>query len=87
MINEVLFYKGLHGVYAYSGGTPTLVSACFGEREFSAAVAGNDGDSYYLSVLEGGIKPVLFVYETRQAMWLREDETRARDFARIGMDL
>ena len=87
VINEVLFYKGLHGVYAYSGGTPTLVSACFGEREFSAAVAGNDGDSYYLSVLEGGIKPVLFVYETRQAMWLREDETRAKDFARIGKDL
>ena len=47
-------------------------------------MAGNDGDSYYLSVLEDGTKPVLFVYETRQSMWLREDSTRARDFARIG---
>ena len=81
VINEVLFYMGLHGVYAYSGGTPTLVSAAFGAREFSVAAAGNDGDSYYLSVLEDGTKPVLFVYETRQAMWLREDSTRARDFA------
>ena len=84
VINEVLFYMGLHGVYAYSGGTPTLVSAVFGTREFSAGVAGNDGDSYYLSVMEDGSKPALFVYETRQGMWLREDSTRARDFARIG---
>ena len=87
VINEVLFYKGLHGVYAYSGGTPTLVSSCFGEREFSAAVAGSDGDSYYLSMLEDGTEPVLLVYETRQGMWLREDGTRAKDFARVGKKL
>lgn len=87
VINEVLFYQGLHGIYAYSGGTPTLISANFGTRTFSAGVAGHDGERYHLSVLEDGTKPVLLVYETRQGMWLREDATRARDFARVGKTL
>ena len=45
VINEVLFYVGLHGVYAYSGNAPSLISANFGEREISEAAGGNDGDS------------------------------------------
>ncbi|MEG1926694.1 MAG: hypothetical protein RR415_13215, partial [Ruthenibacterium sp.] len=32
IINETLFYKGRSGVYAYNGGTPVLISACFGTR-------------------------------------------------------
>ncbi len=86
VINEVLFYMGIHGVYAYSGGTPSLISANFGEHSFTNAVAGNDGDSYYLSVTEGD-KSHLFVYETRSGIWVREDDTRVLDFARIGKDL
>lgn len=34
VINDTLFYKGPHGVYAYSGGTPTLISENFGEKFF-----------------------------------------------------
>lgn len=86
VINEVLFYMGLHGVYAYSGGTPSLISGNFGDHEFGQAVAGNDGDSYYLSLSEGE-EHHLFVYETRAGIWVREDGTRAVDFARIGKSL
>ena len=86
VINEVLYYMGLHGVYAYSGGMPSLISGCFGDVSLSDAVAGNDGDTYYLSALEDG-KPHLLAYETETGMWLREDDTRAVDFARIGKDL
>lgn len=86
VINEVLFYMGPHGVYAYSGGTPSLISANFGDHEFGDAVAGNDGDNYYLSVTEGE-ETHLMVYETRNGIWVREDDTRAVDFARIGKDL
>lgn len=88
VINEVLFYLGIHGIYAYTGGTPSLISANFGEMEFSYAVAGNDGDSYYLSATEEGTgKHHLFVYETRASIWVREDDTEAVDFARIGRKL
>ncbi|WP_295865128.1 hypothetical protein [uncultured Oscillibacter sp.] len=86
VINEVLFYMGLHGVYAYSGGTPSLISASFGERRFTDAVGGSDGDTYYLSV-RNGTEHHLFVYETQARIWLREDDTAAVDFARIGKDL
>lgn len=86
VINEVLFYMGLHGVYAYSGGTPSLISANFGDHEFTDAVGGNDGDSYFLSVQDGEARHLL-VYETRSAIWVREDDTQALDFARIGKDV
>ena len=86
IINEVLYYMGLHGVYAYSGGMPSLISDSFGDKVLTDAVAGTDGDSYYLSVLENGA-PHLLVYETGPAMWVREDDTKALDFGRIGKDL
>ena len=86
VINEVLFYMGLHGVYAYSGGTPSLISANFGERHFTEAVGGSDGDTYYLCVKEGSFHHFL-VYETRAGIWVKEDATKAVDFARIGKDM
>lgn len=83
VINEVLFYMGLHGVYAYSGGTPSLISSNFGRKDFTDAVAGTDGDSYYLSVLDGEERHLL-LYDSNTGLWLREDDTRCVDFARIG---
>ena len=87
IINEVLYYAGLHGIYAYTGGTPTLISSCFGDKRFTDAVAGTDGDSYYLSVLDENGTAHLLVYETLNRLWLKEDDTRVIDFARIGKDL
>lgn len=86
IINEVLYYMGLHGVYAYSGGIPSLMSANFGDRVLTDAVAGNDGDSYYLSVRDGEARH-LMVYETKAGLWVREDDTQALDFTRMGKDL
>lgn len=83
VINEVLFYMGLHGVYAYSGGTPSLISSNFGSHDFTDAVGGTDGDSYYLSVMEGTEKHLL-LYDSQTGLWLREDDTYCVDFARIG---
>lgn len=86
VINETLFYQGIHGVYAYTGGTPTMISDVFGEQEFADGVAGTDGDTYYLSVKDGD-KHRLFCYETRENIWVQEDQTAAVDFARIGKKL
>lgn len=87
VVNEVLYYMGLHGVYAYSGGVPDLISAAFGERTFSQAVGGTDGDSYYLSARDGNGTHHMMVYETQTGMWLEEDSTKVVDFARIGRDM
>lgn len=85
VINEVLYYKGIHGVYAFTS-SPTLISSNFGERYFTDAVAGVDGDSYYLSVKGDDNRSYLFVYETLLGLWILEDDVRALDFIRDGKD-
>lgn len=86
VINEVLYYKGIHGVYAFTS-SPTLISSNFGERYFTDAVAGADGDSYYLSAKDDDGRSYLFVYETLLGMWILEDDVRALNFVRNGKDL
>lgn len=86
IINETLYYMGINGVYAYTGSTPQLISQNFGNKNFTNAIAGTDGDTYYLSVMEG-TTPYLMAYETRYGMWILEDHIRCNDFARIGKEL
>ena len=86
VINETLYYMSAHGVYAYSGGTTALLTMEFGQHHFTDAVAGTDGMNYYLSAREGE-EQHLFVYNTTHGTWVREDETKATDFTRMGRDL
>jgi hypothetical protein len=81
VINETLFYKGRNGVYAYSGGTPELISENFGTKRFFDAVAGTDGERYYISMRDEVGEWELYVFDTLRAIWLREDNTHAADFA------
>lgn len=85
VINDTLYYMGVHGVYRYAGGTPSLISDCFGELALTDATAGTDGERYYLSAREeAGTDRHFLVYEPRLSIWVREDGTRAVDFARVG---
>lgn len=86
VINDVLFYVGLHGVFAFSGGTPSLISSNFGRKELTDAVGGNDGDTYFLCAHDGS-ESHLFLYETTHNIWVLEDDVDIVDFARIGKDL
>lgn len=83
IINETLFYKGRNGVYAYTGGTPELISENFGTRRFFDAVAGTDGERYYISMRTEAGDWELYVFDTAQGIWLREDFTHAADFAQL----
>ena len=68
-------------MYAYSGGTPELLTECFGTRRFSDAVAGSDGQRYYISMRNETGDYELYVFDTLRGIWLREDNTHALDFA------
>lgn len=81
IINEVLYYKGRGGVYAFTGGTPELISENFGTRRYTDAVAGTDGENYYISVSDERGEWSFFVYDILRGIWLREDATHAADFA------
>lgn len=81
VINETLFYKGRNGVYAYSGGTPELISENFGTRRFDNGIGGTDGERYYLSMQREDKSWELYVFDTIRGLWLREDAIHAVDFA------
>ena len=92
IINETLYYKGVNGVYAYTGGIPTLVSDKFGMKRFKNACATTDGSKYYISMLEeanaGEIaKYGVYVYDTRKNLWLQEDDFNCVDMAFDGQSV
>lgn len=77
-VNNVLFYLGRGGVYAYTGGLPTLVSKDLNETYVSGS-AGTDGRRYYLS-LYNGTAYALYVYDTQTNIWFMEDSTQVKEF-------
>ena len=80
IVNEQLLYKGVDGVYSYTGGVPELISSKFGTKRFSDAVATCDGERYYISMKHGN-EWGLYVYDVLKNIWLREDNTHAYDMA------
>ena len=78
IVNEQLLYKGVNGVYAYTGGVPELISEKFGNKRYSDAVACCDGEIYYIS-MRNGDKWDMFSYDVLKNIWLREDDTQAVD--------
>lgn len=82
--NEVLYYKGVAGVYAYTGGTPSLISADLGTGALYNAAGGTDGKRYFIgcSDAEGGKH--LFSYDLMRGLWLRDSELLPEAFARMG---
>ncbi len=77
VINEVLYYKGRNGVFAYTGGIPSLISENFGEQISSLfdAVAGTDGVNYYLKMSNDDDMERIFCYNTRLGLWTLEEVT------------
>lgn len=88
VVNDVLYYKGTAGVYAFTGGSPTFCGTEFGTRRFGNAVAGTDGQKYMISMqdLDSG-EWGFWVLDTLSGIWLREDGTHAVDIFRLGSEL
>lgn len=80
-IHDTLYYKGVTGVYAYSGNTPTYISQNFGTRQLYRAVGGSDGRQYYLAAEDEGGKHLLLVYDLQTGLWMKEDEIPVQAFA------
>lgn len=83
IINDALYYMSSHGVMVYSGTQAVPISQALGQRGYEEAVAGTDGDRYYLSVKDGNVYR-LYVYDIRTGIWLEESNEQVIDFARSG---
>lgn len=79
-VNETVLYKGVGGIYAYTGGIPELISGAFGTERFSDACATSDGERYYIS-MRNGDQWGLYVYDLLKGVWLKEDECQCVDMA------
>lgn len=77
---ETLYYLSRAGIVAYAGGVPENISRSFGVDRFSGGAGGSDGLKYHV-VMHGPDGYEHFVWDSRRAMWHREDTTQAVEFA------
>jgi len=78
--SEDLYYMGAQGVYAYSGGIPTLLSAGLGDIRIEGACGCVWMGRYYLSAMVGGRKGI-YTFDIRRQAWLPWGEGAAVAFA------
>lgn len=71
--NNVLYYKGTRGVFAFDGSLPVPVGEALGEEAYCDGIGGSCAGKYYLSLLDESKTRQLFVYDTRRGLWHRED--------------
>lgn len=80
IIDEVLYYKGRNGVYAYDGSLPSRISDKLGDAQFATdAVGGAIYGKYFLN-MDGKT----YVYDTRSGLWHIEGIGKVRFFTRGG---
>ena len=77
VLNETLFYKSTNGVCGYNGSLPYNISEELGDVNYYDAVAGAIGDKYYISMRNNKNEYSLFVYDTKNSIWCKEDNTKA----------
>lgn len=87
VLNETLFYKTTTGVCAYNGSLPSSISDDLGEVRYSDAVAGTIDNRYYISMKDEKGVPAMFVFDTKNGMWCKEDNTEVLYFCKHGDDL
>ena len=77
-VNELLYYKSPTSVCVYDGNFPQEIGAEFGDIQYGNAVGGGWDNKYYISMESDAYN--LFVYNTENSMWAREDNTQVLDF-------
>ena len=84
VIDEKLYYKGVGGVYVYSGTLPRLISGALGDIAYTGAEAARHGKKYLISMeAVGDVASAarrygdvrrLFVYDTQTGLWQPEED-------------
>lgn len=87
ILNETLFYKASTCVCAYNGSLPYSISDDLGNDRYYDAVAGAVGDTYYISMRDVSGKYSFFVFDSKNGIWCKEDDTQALAFCKHSDDL
>ena len=76
-VNNTLYFLGKQGVYEYQAGVPSLISQSLNET-YVSGIAGGD-DRYYYLCLYNGSKYNLYVFDTQNRVWVREDTLQVKE--------
>ena len=87
VLNETLFYKSSNCICGYNGSLPFSISDELGVDKYYDAVAGAYGDKYYISMRGSDGKYDMFVYDIKNGLWIREDDTRVLFFCKHNDEL
>jgi hypothetical protein len=87
ILNETLYYKSSTSVCGYNGSLPFSISDELGDTRYYDAVGGTVGDRYYLSMRDTEGKYCMFVYDSKNGIWCKEDNTEVLYFCRHADDL
>lgn len=87
ILNETLYYKSTNSVCAYNGSLPVSISDDLGEVRYSEAVAGTIDNRYYISMKDKNNTSHLFVFDSKNGIWCKEDNTEALFFCTHKDDL
>ncbi len=82
ILNETLYYKSTTGICGYNGSLPYSISDELGDVGYYDAVAGAIGDKYYISMRDKSNEYSMFVYDKKNGIWCKEDNTQALIFCR-----
>ena len=82
IVNNVLYYAGLQGYYAYGGASPELLSYKL-DGGWDNARACTDGHKIMLCGYKDDV-PELLSYSLEVGAWVQEDELAVQGFALIG---
>lgn len=86
-LNGTLMYLSRVGVMGYSGGLPSVASACFGNTKYKNGVACSEGRRYILCAekvnKDSNANKVydVMIYDSDYQLWHRQDGTHINDFA------
>ena len=87
ILNETLFYKSSTCVCAYTGSLPVSISDALGGVRYNNAVAGTIDDRYYISMKDENNKHHMFVYDSKNGLWCKEDSPKVLYFCKHLDDL
>ena len=82
MLNEYLYYKSRDGICVFDGSSPESISDAFGKEIYYDATGGAFRDKYYVCMRNTEYEYSMFVYDSKKSIWMKEDNTNAKGFAR-----
>lgn len=85
VINGTVFYKSKVGIMAYGGTLPEHISANFGSKVYTNAIAGTDGAKYYVNMetIDGREQ---LVFDLNKTLWHKESDMDPVEYAYLTND-